>query len=161
MTSPHPGPRPLDRPDRRDRDSWAAISPMSSWTEDYQVRASTRATSSLRWLEGKPVEHGAGRFERFGRLRPFPGRNPGLIHCAGVVSAPSEEIYQAGNVTSTACLLEAAEKVWASRRFRRRLSSSPAWPPTGPPAWTTRRRNRTPAAPSPPTAGPKSPRKSF
>jgi nucleoside-diphosphate-sugar epimerase len=79
----------------------------------FRVRASVRATSSLRWLEGKPLETLQVDLNDPADCRGFLAGTAGLIHCAGVISAPSEEIYQAGNVTSTACLLEGAASAWA------------------------------------------------
>lgn len=79
----------------------------------YRVRASIRATSSLRWLEGKPVETVPVDLTDPAGCREFLDQTVGLIHCAGVVSAPTEEIYRNANVTSTACLLEAAASAWA------------------------------------------------
>lgn len=78
----------------------------------FLVRASIRTTSNLRWLEGKPVTTMQVDLSDAADCGRFLTGTTGLIHCAGVVSAASEEIYQAGNVTSTACLLEAAEAAW-------------------------------------------------
>ena len=84
----------------------------------YQVRASVRATSSLRWLEGKAIATVQADLTDPAACRAFLDGTAGLIHCAGVVSAPSEELYQVGNVSSTGCLLEAAADAWtgADRR---------------------------------------------
>jgi nucleoside-diphosphate-sugar epimerase len=81
----------------------------------YQVRASVRATSSLRWLEGKPIETVQVDLTDPAGCRDFLDETVGLIHCAGVVSAPTEEIYRKANVTSTACLLEAAASAWTDQ----------------------------------------------
>ncbi len=79
----------------------------------YRVRASVRATSSLRWLEGKSVETLPVDLTDPGDCRRFLQGTSGIIHCAGVVTAPSEEIYHRANVTTTARLLEAAATAWA------------------------------------------------
>ena len=82
----------------------------------YRVRASIRATSSLRWLDGKPVETRQTDLTDTDDCRGFLAGTAGLIHCAGAVSAPSEIIYQTANVTSTACLLEAAASAWGRQQ---------------------------------------------
>ena len=78
----------------------------------YRVRASIRATSSLRWLDGKPLETRQTDLTDPDDCRGFLAGTAGLIHCAGVVSAPAKKIYRTANVTSTACLLEAAASAW-------------------------------------------------
>ena len=80
-----------------------------------QVRASIRATSSLRWLEGKHVETVQMDLTDPADCRGFLEGTAGLIHCAGAVTAPTEEVYRKANVTSTACLLEAATSAWAGQ----------------------------------------------
>jgi nucleoside-diphosphate-sugar epimerase len=82
----------------------------------YRVRASVRATSNLCWLEGKSVETVQVDLTDPGDCRKFLDDTSGLIHCAGVVNAPAEEIYQLGNVTTTVTLLEAAAHAWAGGR---------------------------------------------
>jgi len=79
----------------------------------YRVRASVRATSSLRWLEDKPVETVLTDLTDPRQCRALLEGSAGLIHCAGVVSAPAPGIYRTGNVTTTACLLDAAAAAWA------------------------------------------------
>jgi nucleoside-diphosphate-sugar epimerase len=81
----------------------------------YQVRASVRATSSLRWLEGKPVETVQVDLANPADCRKFLTGTSGLIHCAGAVTAPTAEIYHQANVASTAALLEGATEAWADR----------------------------------------------
>jgi nucleoside-diphosphate-sugar epimerase len=81
----------------------------------YRVRASVRVSSSLRWLDGKPVETRPTDLTDSEDCRAFLDGTAGLIHCAGVVSAPAKIIYQTANVTSTACLLEAAAAAWAGQ----------------------------------------------
>jgi len=79
----------------------------------YRVRASVRATSSLRWLEGKPLETPTVDLTDPAACAGFLAGTHGLIHCAGMVTAPSEDIYRAANVTTTARLLEAATMAWS------------------------------------------------
>jgi nucleoside-diphosphate-sugar epimerase len=81
----------------------------------YGVRASIRPTSNLRWLQGKPVTTVQVDLADPVECRRFLDGTTGLIHCAGVVSAPAEKVYQLANVTTTACLLEAAASAWAGR----------------------------------------------
>ena len=81
----------------------------------FRVRASVRATSNLRWLEGKPVETVPVDLTDAADCAGFLAGTMGLIHCAGVVSAPAERIYHTANVTTTERLLEAAGDAWAGR----------------------------------------------
>lgn len=79
----------------------------------WRVRASVRPTSSLRWVEGKDIE--------LVRVEILRGTDPGgaspmdflhgadaVVHCAGVVAAPSRDAYVRGNVETTRTLLAAA-----------------------------------------------------
>ncbi len=79
----------------------------------YQVRASVRTTSNLRWLDGKPVETVVVDLTDPEDCTRFLAGTGGLIHCAGVVSAPARKIYYTANVTSTETLLAAAAGAWA------------------------------------------------
>jgi nucleoside-diphosphate-sugar epimerase len=79
----------------------------------FQVRASVRVTSNLRWLEGKPVETVVVDLTDPEDCARFLAGTDGLIHCAGVVSAPARKIYYTANVTSTETLLAAAAGAWA------------------------------------------------
>ena len=81
----------------------------------FRVRASIRSTSNLRWLEGKPINTVQMDLTDPVDCRRFLKGTAGLIHCAGVVTAPTEKIYQLANVSSTACLLEAAATAWAGQ----------------------------------------------
>jgi nucleoside-diphosphate-sugar epimerase len=77
-----------------------------------RVRASVRATSSLRWLEGKDLatrELDLGSAADADRL--LDGAD-GVIHCAGVVSETRPGDYERGNVGITRTLLEAAARRW-------------------------------------------------
>lgn len=79
----------------------------------YRVRASVRETSNLRWLDGKPVEIVVVDLTDPEDCTRFLDGTDGLIHCAGVVSAPAPRIYHKANVTSTKTLLNAAADAWA------------------------------------------------
>ena len=82
----------------------------------FRVRTSIRATSSLRWLDGKPIETRQTDLTDPDDCRGFLADTAGLIHCAGAVSAPTKIIYRTANVTSTARLLEAAVSAWEGRQ---------------------------------------------
>lgn len=100
----------------------------------YRVRASVRVSSSLRWLDGKPVEMRPTDLTDPEDCRAFVAGTAGLIHCAGVVSAPAEAIYRTANVTTTACLLDAAAAAWAGQEDEKTfvlISSLAAHGPAG------------------------------
>lgn len=78
----------------------------------FQVRVAVRATSSHRWLEGKPLETMEANLVDEGDCRRLLSGTAGLVHCAGLVTAPSEELYHLANVRSTETLLGAAGEAW-------------------------------------------------
>ncbi len=78
----------------------------------WSVRASVRESSSLRWLEGKPVELLTIDLDDIDDCRRLLQGTAGLIHCAGVVSARDEAGFRRGNVDTTAALLAAAAAEW-------------------------------------------------
>lgn len=78
----------------------------------WNVRASVRPTSSLRWLEGKPLELMAVDLGDADDCRRLLRGTAGLIHCAGVVAARDEAGFRRGNVDTTAALLAAAAAEW-------------------------------------------------
>lgn len=79
-----------------------------------RVRASIRATSSLRWLAGKKVETvQLDLTEPDDADRLLAGAD-GVIHCAGVVTARDEAGYRRGNVETTRVLLDAAQRRWSA-----------------------------------------------
>jgi nucleoside-diphosphate-sugar epimerase len=82
----------------------------------YEVRAAVRVSSNLRWLLGKPLE----------TVVPGEGEDgwswlladaDAVVHCAGVVSAPDEAGYHAGNVETTRRLAAAAARAPALQTF--------------------------------------------
>ncbi len=79
-----------------------------------RVRASVRATSSLRWLEGKPLETILVDLADPADADRLLDGADGVIHCAGVVTAADEEGYRRGNVVTTRVLLEAAQRRWTA-----------------------------------------------
>jgi len=103
--------------------------------EGYSVRVSVRPTSNRRWLQDKPLEIMEMDLGSAEDCRRFLAGADALIHCAGVVAAPDEEAYRAGNVTTTATLLEAAARTWGTGNRDRRtfllVSSLAAHGPAG------------------------------
>lgn len=113
----------------------------------YQVRASVRATSDLRWVRGKPIETrevplapppdrmaaSAGTVSPAGQepdlangtetdadaeaLDGFLAGAEAIIHCAGAVRAPDEASYWRANVATTQRLLRAAAHQPGCRTF--------------------------------------------
>jgi nucleoside-diphosphate-sugar epimerase len=79
----------------------------------HRVRVAVRPTSNLRWLADKPVETVLVDFDQAETCTAFLTGTVGLIHCAGVVTAPDEAGYRQANVSSTIRLLAAAERAWA------------------------------------------------
>ena len=78
-----------------------------------RVRASVRATSSLRWLEGKDVATVVLDLSRPDDAERLLDGADGIIHCAGVVSETRSGDYERGNVDITRCLLDAAARRWS------------------------------------------------
>lgn len=76
------------------------------------VRASVRATSSLRWLEGKDVATEVLDLGAAADADRLLDGADGIIHCAGVVSETRPGDYERGNVGITRTLLEAAARRW-------------------------------------------------
>ncbi len=92
----------------------------------YVVRASVRATSDTRWIDGKGIETIAAALTpppdeaddaRTESLDALVDGVETIIHCAGVVRAPNEIGYQRGNTLSTQRLLEAAARTGAVKSF--------------------------------------------
>jgi dihydroflavonol-4-reductase len=100
-----------------------------------QVRCSVRPTSSLRWLEGKPLQTVETDLLDPASCRAFLDGCTAVIHCAGVVSATDEPTYRQGNVETTRVLLETAAEMWAGQEAGDRcfvlVSSLAAFGPAG------------------------------
>jgi len=79
----------------------------------HAVRAAVRPSSNLRWLEGKGIEIVTVDLNDADACCAFAADCAGLIHCAGVVTAPDEAAYQRANVNTTETLLAAARDAWA------------------------------------------------
>ena len=78
----------------------------------YRVRASVRAGSNRRWVEGKELDLREVDLAAAGECADFLAGTAGVIHCAGVVSAAEEAVYQHANVATTEALLNAAAGAW-------------------------------------------------
>jgi len=88
----------------------------------FQPRCLVRATSNLRWLEGKPVEL-AQTDLRSGHLEPVVDGIDAVIHCAGLTRGSRESLMSA-NREGTRALVEAC--LSTGRRIRFVLCSSQA-----------------------------------
>ena len=80
--------------------------------QGFQVRASIRPTSNLRWLQDMPIETVTVNLVDQADCRRLMAGTDGLIHCAGLVAGLTEEAYQLANVATTEALLAAAAEVW-------------------------------------------------
>lgn len=80
----------------------------------FSVRAAVRKTSNLRWISGKDIETQVIDLTDASSCDGFLQGCDGLIHCAGAVTATSEEQYRLANVLTTQTLLESAEAAWAN-----------------------------------------------
>lgn len=78
----------------------------------YIVRAAVRPTSNLRWLKDKPITILETDLLSAASCREFLGEATALIHCAGMVTARSEQEYFSGNVETTRVLMETAAARW-------------------------------------------------
>jgi len=82
----------------------------------FAVRAAVRSTSNQRWIEGKGIETRVVNLTDAESCDGFLVGTQGLIHCAGAVSATSEDLYRQANVRTTETLLERASLAWANNR---------------------------------------------
>jgi len=76
----------------------------------HQVRALTRSSSSLKWLEGKGIETVGGNLMVAESLRDAVTGIDAVVHVAGVTAARNRQGYFDGNQLSTRGLLEAVKK---------------------------------------------------
>lgn len=75
-------------------------------SKGHKVRCIVRESSSLKWLENKPVEiYKCGLFDKEGLKEVLTGADY-LFHVAGVVKAKKVEGYYTGNVDTTKNLLD-------------------------------------------------------
>jgi len=83
----------------------------------WRVRATIRPSSDLRWLRGKPIETVTASLFDQNDVRRFVAGSEAVIHCAGVVRAPDEATYRAGNVETTRMLLHEAAASGTTHTF--------------------------------------------
>src|SRR5207237_4757119 len=76
----------------------------------HKVRALLRPSSSLRWLEGKPVEIVRGDMLDIDSLKESVQGVDAVVHVAGVTAAKNKEGFYRGNHLPTRTLLEAVRK---------------------------------------------------
>lgn len=81
----------------------------------YRVRCTVRATSSLRWLEGKPVELVEADLRRAGLDAAVAGVEV-VIHCAGLTRGSSRDLFEANHL-GTRALVDACLEREAPTRF--------------------------------------------
>jgi nucleoside-diphosphate-sugar epimerase len=82
----------------------------------HRVRAAHRTTSSLRWLQDKPLRTVLVDLGDPASLDTFLAGCHAVIHCAGVVMADAVT-YERVNVAGTRLLLEAAARTGTIQRF--------------------------------------------
>lgn len=99
----------------------------------YTVRALVRATSDLTWLANKPVETVLGTLDDPESLRAAVQGVGGVIHNAGVVSAPQRYLYYRANSEGTHHLVKALLDTFAPGEQPRLVyvSSEAAGGPSG------------------------------
>jgi dihydroflavonol-4-reductase len=99
--------------------------------QGHTVRALVRASSNLRWLEGKNVELVRADMSRPETLEPFVRDADIVYHIAGVVKSRDRAGYFDGNVTATRNLMDAALRhAPALKRFLYVSSQTAAGPST-------------------------------
>jgi dihydroflavonol-4-reductase len=76
----------------------------------HDVRAILRQSSSLQWLEGKPVEIVRGNMLDVDSLKQSVEGVNAIVHVAGVTAAKNKEGFYQGNQLPTRALLEAVRK---------------------------------------------------
>ena len=83
--------------------------------DGYQVRASVRPTSDLRWLEGKDIETVTVDLADPASCATFVRGARAVIHCAGRVTADNDQQYLHANAETTRALLAACRREWHPR----------------------------------------------
>src|SRR5437667_10978242 len=76
----------------------------------HTVRALLRPTSSLQWLEGKPVEIARANLLNTDSLKEAVVGIDAVVHVAGVTAAKNKEGFYQGNQLPTRALLDAVRK---------------------------------------------------
>ncbi len=95
---------------------------------ELRPRCLVRATSNLRWLEGKPVELAQADL-RSSQLRPLVDGIDAVIHCAGLTRG-SREALMTANRDGTRALVDACLAAGRSIRFVLCSSQAAAGPGT-------------------------------
>ena len=104
----------------------------------YAVRASVRPTSDLAWVQGKGLDLRTIDLGSAADCAGFVRGVQAVIHCAGLVSADSNQAYRKANVASTEALLEACREEWPAGQITAGdktfilISSLAAHGPSGP-----------------------------
>ena len=78
----------------------------------HRVRTAVRPTSSLTWLQDKPLDILTVDLADPDACARFVAGADAVVHCAGVVSGADEAEYRAGNLVPTENLLAAAAAAW-------------------------------------------------
>lgn len=78
----------------------------------HRVRVAVRPTSDRRWLGDERLQIVTADLKDPGDCSALLDGAAGIVHCAGVVSAPDEAAYHQGNVAPTKALLAAAAARW-------------------------------------------------
>jgi dihydroflavonol-4-reductase len=89
----------------------------------YTVRCLTRATSSLQWLEGLPVERVTGSLTDAASLEKAVEGVDVIVHIAGLTAARNREEFFQGNQLGTRNLIQAALKAAPNLKRFLHLSS--------------------------------------
>ena len=76
----------------------------------HEVRALVRQTSSMVWLDGKPIEQVQGNMLDAESLENAVKNVDAVVHVAGVTAARTKEGFFAGNQLATRALLEAVRR---------------------------------------------------
>jgi len=94
----------------------------------YEVRCSVRATSNLRWVEGKSVELVEADLRGRGLAEAVAGVDA-VVHCAGLTRGSTEALF-AANRDGTRVLLDTCERANRDIRFVFCSSQAAAGPGT-------------------------------
>jgi dihydroflavonol-4-reductase len=78
--------------------------------EGHEVRALVRPSSSLAWLDGKPIERVGGNMLEVESLREAVENVDAVVHVAGVTASKTKEGFFTGNQVTTRTLLEAVRR---------------------------------------------------
>ncbi len=99
-------------------------------TSGHSIRALTRASSSLQWLEGKPIEVSSGNLLDPDSLKAALTDIEVVIHIAGAVAAKNKQGFYESNQQATRGLLQACQQHGNSLRQFIFISSQTAGGPS-------------------------------